>query len=70
MSFKTEVIADRSGRWAGNDLCFATESEAKFYVRDLMWRWTSVTDTRTIEGSWPVAHRWNDADMKAERLPD
>ena len=67
-SFRTEVIADKSGRFVGNELTFATEAEATAYVRDLMWRWTTVTDTRTVAGEWPVTHRWNDVDMKAERL--
>jgi hypothetical protein len=70
MGFKTEVIADRSGKWVGNDLCFATEAEAKAYVRDLMWRWSSVTDTRVVEGDWPVTHTWDSDAMRAVRIPD
>jgi len=70
MSFRAEVIADRSGKFVGNELTFATEAEATAYVRDLMWRWTTVTDTRTVAGDWPVTHMWNDGSMKAQRLPD
>lgn len=70
MSFRAEVIADRSGKFVGNELTFATEAEATAYVRDLMWRWLTVTDTRTVAGDWPVTHMWNDGSMKAQRLPD
>jgi len=68
MSFKTEVTADWSSKWVGNDLCFATEAEAKAYVRDLMWRWLTITDTRVVEGDWSVTHTWNTDTMKADRI--
>ena len=64
MSWKPEVIADRSGKWVGNALRFATEQEAKDYVRDLSWRWTLVTDTRVIEVSDPVTAEWTQAGTK------
>jgi hypothetical protein len=57
MSWKPEVIADSSGKWAGNALRFATKSEAERYVADLMQRWTLVTDTRVIECEDPVTAR-------------
>lgn len=53
-SWKSEVIADSSGKWNGNALRFATEAEAKQYVGDLMMRWTAVRDTRVVESDEPV----------------
>ena len=38
MSFKPEVIADKSGKWAGNGLAFATQEEALAYAKDLAGR--------------------------------
>jgi hypothetical protein len=70
MGWKTEVIADKSGIWAGNDLCFATREEAETYVEDLEWRWLTVTDTRVVEGEWPVTHRWDDSEKRARRIAD
>ena len=58
MSFKPEVIADRSGEWSGNALRFATKEEAEKYVVDLMYRWTLVTQTRVIEVDEPVTARF------------
>ena len=60
MSWLPEVIADSSGKWSGNALRFASESEARAYVKDLEWRWTSVRDTRVVESGDPVSHRWHD----------
>lgn len=68
MSWKPEVIADGSGKWVGNMLRFATEQEAKDYVRDLSWRWTLVRDTRVIEVDEPVTHRW--ANGKSEEIKE
>ena len=53
-SYKSEVIADSSGKWAGNALRFATRKEAEVYVADLARRWLLVTDTRVIESDDPV----------------
>lgn len=47
-SFAAEVVADSSGKWAGNGLRFATEAEATIYVKDLARRWFLVTDTRVV----------------------
>lgn len=49
MPFKAEVIADSSGKWAGNALVFPTREQAEDYVRDLAGRWTLVIDTRVVE---------------------
>ncbi len=53
-SFKGEVIADSSGKWAGNAQRFATREEAERAVTNLMMRWTLVTDTRVVESDDPV----------------
>ena len=58
MSWKPEVIADSSGKWAGNALRFTTELEAKEYAVDLMQRWTSVRQIRATESEDPVTHAW------------
>jgi hypothetical protein len=58
MSYKTEVIADGSGKWAGNGLRFASEDEAQCYVFDLSSRWTAVRDTRVVEDGEPATHSW------------
>lgn len=58
MSFAPEVIADRSGKWCGNTLRFATEAEASAYAKDLAGRWVLVTDRRVVESQDPVNYRW------------
>jgi hypothetical protein len=64
MSFKPEVIADSSGKWAGNALRFATREEAEANVTNLMMRWFLVTDTRVVESTDPVTHRWVDGHLE------
>ena len=64
MSFKAEVIADSSGKWAGNALRFATREEAEIYVADLKRRWVLVTDTRVIESDDPVTDEIVDGVMR------
>ena len=54
MTWKYEVIADASGKWAGNALRFATQREAEIAAADLMARWTLVTDTRVCGCDDPV----------------
>jgi len=60
MSFAPEVIADSSGKWCGNALRFATESEAQIYVKDLYARWTAVRETRVVESDDPVTYAIKD----------
>lgn len=60
MSWKPEVIADSSGKWAGNSLRFATKAEAEANVENLMMRWTSVRETRVVECDDPVNYAWRD----------
>jgi hypothetical protein len=65
MSWKPEVIADASGKWAGNALRFATREEAEIYVKDLFHRWTLVTDTRVVECDDPVNSRLVDYKLES-----
>jgi hypothetical protein len=58
MSYAGEVIADRSGKWVGNQVRFATPEEAHAYIRDLAWKWTMVTDTRVVQSDDPVNYCW------------
>ena len=58
MSFKAEVIADASGNWSGNALCFATPEQASAYATDLMMRWLAVRDTRVVESNDLVNYRY------------
>jgi hypothetical protein len=70
MSWIAEVIADSSGKWAGNGLTFATEAEATFYVDDLADRWTSVRQQRVVEVDKPVTHYWDGMDMRARPIAE
>ena len=58
MAWKPEVIADNTGKWAGNALRFATKEEAEANVLDLSMRWLAVRDTRVVEVDEPVNYRW------------
>lgn len=57
MSFKPEVVADSSGQFCGNALAFATREEAEQSAKDLMRRWTLVTDWRVVESDEPVNYQ-------------
>lgn len=48
MKYKVQVIADRSGEWAGNGLTFDTVEAAKDYAKGLMDRWMLVTNWRVV----------------------
>jgi hypothetical protein len=65
MSFKPEVIADSSGKWAGNALRFATREEAEGNVQDLMMRWFAVRETRVVESGDPVNYRYVDGRLES-----
>ena len=58
VSFKPEVQVNGRDEWAGNGLRFATREEAERNVEHLMNRWLLVTDTRVVESTDPVTHRW------------
>lgn len=64
MSWKPEVIADSSGKWAGNALRFETRAEAEANVQALACRWFAVRDTRVVESEDPVNHRWVDGALE------
>jgi hypothetical protein len=64
MSFKPEVVADASGKWAGNALRFATREEAEANVRDLMMRWFAVRETRIVVSDDPVNYRYVDGRLE------
>ena len=61
MSFKPEVQTDRTGKWYGNALRFATREEAEKSVQDLERRWLLVHSTRVTESDDPVNYQWDDA---------
>lgn len=58
MSWKPEVIADKTGQWYGNGLRFATRQEALDNVRDLAGRWFAVTDTRVVSSPDPANYSY------------
>jgi hypothetical protein len=58
LSWAPEVIADETGNWLSNGLCFATEVEAKGYNAGLLMRWTAVRDTREVPHTDPVKNTW------------
>ena len=61
MSWQPEVkVAGEGDKFYSNGLRFATREEAEANVKDLMWRWTSVTETRVVESSDPVNYQWLD----------
>ena len=47
-SFAVEVIADNSGKWAGNGARYLTEAAAKMAAHDLMMRWFLVKEWRVV----------------------
>ena len=65
MSFKPDVIADTSGEWCGNALCFATREEAEANVQDLMMRWFAVRETRVVQSDDPVNYRYGDGRLES-----
>lgn len=48
-AFRVEVLADSSGKWAGNGLRFDTAENAEAYARDLSGRWMAVREWRVVE---------------------
>lgn len=65
MSWKPEVIADSTGKWAGNSLRFATKEEAEANARDLMSRWMLVREYRAAPSDDPVNYAWVDGKLIA-----
>jgi len=54
MSFKVEVIADNSGKWASNALRFRTRKAAEEYGNGLWGRWMAVKEYRVRQSRDPV----------------
>ena len=48
-SYKVEVIADNSGKWAGNGMRYSTEAAAKDAGSSLASRWMLVREWRVVE---------------------
>jgi hypothetical protein len=63
-SYKPEVIADSSGQWTSNGLCFATKVEAELNVADLMNRWYAVRETRVVESDEPVNYSYHNGQLR------
>lgn len=52
MSWKPEVQTAGDGPvWTGNGLAFEEKADAEAWVKDLMIRWTLVTNTRVVEST-------------------
>jgi hypothetical protein len=64
-SWMCEVIADRSGKWCGNALRFATKAEAETYASDLKLRWSAVIESRVIESDELVNYAIIENKLKA-----
>lgn len=53
--YAVEVIADDSGKWAGNALRFESLAEAEIYARGLWARWTAVREWHVVDlAAYPV----------------
>ena len=63
MSWKPEVVTDKTGTWVGNALRFATKEEAIANVNALAMRWSLVTDMRVVESTDPVNYQWVDGKL-------
>ncbi len=55
--YRVEVLADSSGKWAGNGLTFDSVADAVYYARDLASRWTLVTAWRVLNVRGQVVER-------------
>jgi hypothetical protein len=62
-SFAPQVIADDSGKFAGNGLRFATYQEALDNVKDLASRWYLVREIRVVESDDPVNYKYIDHEL-------
>ena len=59
VSYKAEVIVDKSGKWCDNAIRFATASEVHEYT-DLEFRWAAIRETRVVGSDDPVNYVWAD----------
>ena len=62
-SWAAEVVADETGKWAGNALRFATVQEAESWVADLAGRWILVRGTRVVPSDDPVNYKWDGTNL-------
>ena len=69
MSFKPQVIADRSGQWSENSLRFATQEEAEASAADLASRWLLVIAHRAVPSDDPVNYAWKDGQLVSVEPP-
>jgi hypothetical protein len=67
MGYKAEVQTGGS-KWDGNGLTFAIEDEAREYAKDLMRRWTRVTNYRVVSSPGKVNYTYTAKDGAA-RIP-
>jgi hypothetical protein len=65
MNWRPMVQVSGRSEWSGNGLVFATKQEAEDNAKDLMQRWTLVTDTRADETDNPVNYKWTDGRLVA-----
>lgn len=61
-SFKGQIRTSQDD-WTDNQVRLATWDEANAYIRDLMYRWTQVTETRVIESDDPVNYAWKNGEL-------
>lgn len=52
--YRVEVIADSSGKWAGNGMRYTTVDEAKREAINLANRWLAVREWRVVNESGEV----------------
>jgi len=64
MSYRPMVQVN--GKWAGNDLRFATREEAEASAWNLLQRWTLCEDSRADESDDPVNYAWRDGNVPLE----
>lgn len=51
MSFKAEVKTRTDINWVSNALRFSSREQAEAYAKNLMQRWTAVTEWRITEST-------------------
>lgn len=56
-SYAVEVVADSSGKFAGNAVRLATHEEAERYARNLAARWRLVERWRVVESEEPPNYK-------------
>jgi hypothetical protein len=59
VSYRAEVIVDKSGKWCDNAIRLASASEAHEYT-DLEFRWAAIRETRVVGSDDPVNYVWAD----------